>query len=58
MATFINTAKNIVNFANKKISAFLGFITTDDNSKVLVGENEDMRLIWNRPRNIKNLTKN
>ena len=56
MATFTNKAKNIVSVLNRRISAFLGFITTDDDSKVLVGENE--RLIWNRPTTFTNQTKN
>ena len=58
MATFTNKAKNIVSVVNMRISAFLGFITTDDDSKVLVGENEDQRLIWNKPTTFTNQTKN
>jgi hypothetical protein len=58
MATFINTTKNIALFINGKVSAFFGFIVTEDNSKVLLGENEDQYLIWNRPTSYTNITKN
>jgi hypothetical protein len=58
MTTFTNKVKNIVSVANKRISAFLGFIVTEDESKVLLGENEDQRLLWNRPTRVTNLTKN
>lgn len=58
MATFTNKAKNIVSLVAKTISAFLGYIVTEDNSKVLVGETGDQYLIWNRPTTYTNLTKN
>ena len=58
MANFTNLAKNTVSFVNKQFSAFLGFIKTDDDCFVLLGENEDQRLIWNRPTEYNNLTKN
>jgi len=58
MANFTNLVKNTASFFNKQVSAFLGFIKTDDDCFVLLGENEDQRLIWNRPTEYNNLTKN
>ena len=33
----------------KLMSDVLGYIKTDDNCYVLVGENEDERLVWSEP---------
>ncbi len=36
-------------WVKKLMSDVLGFIKTDDNFYVLVGEDEDEKLIWSRP---------
>jgi len=33
----------------RKLSAFLGLILTDDNKYVMVGGDEDKKLVWNLP---------
>jgi hypothetical protein len=43
---------------NKKITNFLGLITTDEQLYVLLGENEDKILVWNLPTIWTEVTKN
>jgi hypothetical protein len=56
MATFTNTTKNSASWSNLGVSAYLGYILTDDTSKILVGEDEDLYLVWNTPTIATNLT--
>lgn len=67
MATFLNEikntvsatnqTKNIVSFTNQSHSHGLAYILTDLLDFVLVGENEDEILIWDKPTYYKNLIK-
>lgn len=56
MATYTNTTKNSASWANLSLTAVLGYIATDDTSRILVGENEDLYLVWNTPTIATNLT--
>jgi hypothetical protein len=57
-ALFTNTSKTGVSWNSTSRGAFLAYILTDANDKILVGENEDLYLVWNTETKYTNQSKN
>jgi hypothetical protein len=56
MTVFTNISKPSTSYTNT-LKKTLGYILTDDESKILVGEDEDLYLVWSTPTRYTDTTK-
>lgn len=54
----VSVNKNNATLTSVNKNGLTGYITTDDSSFILVGENEDLTLIYDAGSGITNITKN